>query len=304
MMAKSHRKGKRRSVAVAFLLSGDGEQNVLTEKELEKKRQEAKAQIEKDWEEATELGGDADDVFCFPLGLSQGDISPEIPLGLYAQTEHGQRPHPWKKGKSNCDFLLDELERLLKRAEDGEEIRIWYAPYNSESLCGLYWFLWQLKQRELHPKVWLMALPERESRPDGVMVEQRGWGEISPYEYGRYLSLQKEMSEAFFTIAQMIWSRLKEENAPLRVLLGATLQSAPEDFYDSIIRYAIQKERGEFRECDLIGRLLGFCLGSCIGYEWLHQRIEIMVRNGELEAVTDNSEEYPIYDRILKRKDS
>ena len=97
------------------------------------------------------------------------------------------------------------------------------------------------------------------------------------------------------------WAELQKENAPLRAVINGRLQSVPENFYDDFILREIVLEKNEFREANLIGRILGkYQLG--IGDGWLALRIEEMIRAGKLGIVSSAPEDELSYQRILKKK--
>ena len=81
----------------------------------------------------------------------------------------------------------------------------------------------------------------------------------------------------------MEWSRLQEENAPLRAIVNGRLHSVREDFYDPFIRARIHDRT--LRVGQLIGEVLGrYQLG--IGDWWIAKRIQAMADHGELIIVS------------------
>ena len=66
------------------------------------------------------------------------------------------------------------------------------------------------------------------------------------------------------------------------------------------IQKEIDSQGNEFREAIVIGKVLGkYMLGISDGY--IHHRIEKMVADGRLKAITKPKEGYPAYHRILKK---
>lgn len=61
------------------------------------------------------------------------------------------------------------------------------------------------------------------------------WGEVAPGQWGTYLSRRETVRPGFVTACAMQWQQLREENAPLRMVLNGRLQSGPEDLYDSFL---------------------------------------------------------------------
>lgn len=71
-------------------------------------------------------------------------------------------------------------------------------------------------------------------------------------------------------------------------------------FYDDFILREIAAEQDEFREANVIGRVLGnYQLG--IGDAWIALRFEEMIGNGKLKAISTVDADSPIYHRMLKK---
>ena len=220
------------------------------------------------------LGGRSWQVVAFPCGLSQGNIS-EV-------TAEEQ----WR-----------EFHRLM---ENDTELRIWYDPRNPDDICGLYWFLWMLKEKKISFKLCLMPLPDYFQKDDGTIHVCRGWGEIPPEELGHYLHFQREVSEGFMTMACIIWEKLCRENSPLRAVVNGKITSVREDFYDGIIRVELEKQPQELKEPNFIGHLLVNTCLSAVGDEFVHQRLMAMVKIGELQLIV-SSEDGSYRGQILKK---
>jgi hypothetical protein len=146
----------------------------------------------------------------------------------------------------------------------------------------------------------LVKLPEWEVE-DTTIIRHSGWGEVEPGKWHKYIDKQKAVPEALLHTIASRWAELQKENAPLRAVINGRLQSVPENFYDDFILREIVLEKNEFREANLIGRILGkHQLG--IGDGWLALRIEEMIYAGTLEIVSTAPEDGPSYRRILKKK--
>ena len=113
--------------------------------------------------------------------------------------------------------------------------------------------------------------------------------------------MQKEVLPSFLAHCAQHWSKLQEENAPLRVVLNGQLVSASEDAYDGFILRELERQDGEFMEARFIGDILGRHQPG-IGDGWLAIRIEEMIRSGLLEAVTQAPADGPIYRRMLRKR--
>lgn len=78
------------------------------------------------------------------------------------------------------------------------------------------------------------------------------------------------------------------------------LSYSSEKFYDDFIIREIAAESEEFNEAMIVGRVLGkYQLGT--GDSWVALRIEEMIHDGKLEAMTVGARDMPIYHRLLKK---
>lgn len=62
------------------------------------------------------------------------------------------------------------------------------------------------------------------------MTSKIAWGEVSPDEWGNYITLQEKAKPVFLSACAMKWNQLQNENAPLRAMLNGKLQSVSEEF--------------------------------------------------------------------------
>ena len=185
-------------------------------------------------------------------------------------------PLPLDRGDIQKEFAAarEPLAALLAQAKD-TPLRIWSSDAPQEK-CGLYWLVAQLE-----PLGWenldvsLVELPAFLEREDGVVVQYRAWGEVCPEE-------------------------LRRENAPLRAVLNGRLVSAPETLYDFFLFQEIAAQPEEFREEEVIGRVLGVTQMP-ISDEFLALRMEQLIRDGLLEAVTQSEPGKASYRRVLRK---
>lgn len=276
-----------------------------TKEEVEAAQREAEEKSRLAWETAIPLGGNPSDIYGFGLALNVGDISETEPGDKRAQTlEHLFSIYPKEVSDKLSQQLLkkagENLNAVREHAKAGESLRIWYSNQPDE-LCGLYWFMEQLTRWEIHDNLASMVkLPDWETDDAGKIIQKSGWGEVAPEEWHRYLPLETPVLEAFRQGCALNWQMLQGENAPLRAVLNGQLVSMPETLYDGFILREIAAECDEFQEADIVGRVLGkYRLG--IGDAWVALRIEKMIRDGELEAVSEAAENMPIYHRMLKK---
>lgn len=97
-----------------------------------------------------------------------------------------------------------------------------------------------------------------------------------------------------------VGKELRRENAPLRAVLNGRLVSAPETLYDFFLFQEIAAQPEEFREEEVIGRVLGVTQMP-ISDEFLALRMEQLIRDGLLEAVTQPEPGKASYRRVLRK---
>ncbi|MCB8815363.1 DUF3658 domain-containing protein [Desulfosporosinus shakirovi] len=303
-VAQHYGKGKYQGRGFGFSVShADGSKP--TKEEVEDVRREAEKKARLAWESAVPLGGNTADIYGFNLMLSVGDISENQPGIKRKQTlEHLYSVFPNDVGHEAVEAIFkrakEDLKRVQEQAVRGEFLRIWYSNQPDE-ICGLYWFMEQLNQWKVPCKqIAIVKLPEWKVDEKGNIVQKSGWGEVAPEEWHRYLALQKLVLPVFEQSFAAHWQKLQRENAPLRATLNGQLISAPETLYDDFILREIAAEGEEFQEVKVIGRVLGkYQLG--ISDSWVAFRIEEMILEGKLEAVSEVAEDMPVYHRVLKK---
>ena len=108
--------------------------------------------------------------------------------------------------------------------------------------------------------------------------------------------MEKELSEHEQKVFASRWDELKEEDAPLRVLINGCLVGVNEDFYDFLIRRELPE--GEIIQARLIGNLLlKYPLG--ISDSWYMNRIKHMIETGEIKVVKEADE---IFRRSIRKE--
>ena len=292
-IAQTYGKGKYRGSAVSvFMRHEDG--SVPSSDEMKEAQIQAQEQEHIAWENAIPLGGKSSDVYCFDMALSVGDIS-DNGIGE-------QRKNVLKKMLSvwfveDLDYQVEEkiqkikttLSSVIERYVAGEEVRIWYS-YNPDELCGMYWLMKQLRPLNCQTTIYLVKLPAWEYGKENTMTSKIAWGEVSPGEWGKYITLQEKAKPVFLSACAMKWNQLQNENAPLRAMLNGKLQSVSEDIYDSFILREIAEQPEQFKMAIVIGNVLGkYQLG--ISDVWISNRIDNLMMGGYLNSDKENQEE-------------
>lgn len=298
--AQHYGEGKYPGGVCSFVF-GEGEKKPSVQ-EIRQMQKERQKKMRENWERAVPLGGDPSDVICLAGVFSQGDIRGD---GLSEQRTSSLSDlyACFPEVAAGWSQLLNEtkqnLETLFRRAEEGEALRVWYSN-SPDDACGLCWLMAQIRSRmNPLPEIILVKLPEM-VRDGETIFQYRNWGEVPAENLGLFLSYSETAIPAFVTGMTCTWQRLQKQNTQLRAVINGTLQGVPENFYDSFIEEILADLPEEFKEPALVGGVIGQCqLG--IGDLWIAQRIEKMIADGKLIALTDPKPGDRLYARMLKK---
>lgn len=238
------------------------------------------------------IPGTAREVVCFGFMLDVGEIKEgadsqwrrEQIYSLYSQAR-GLAMERDAECKKIADSIGNEAKRLKKYLEEGESIRIWYsdAPY---SRCGFYSLCAMLRKYE--NEIRTVKLPEYSVQTNSI-VTYKNWGEVAAEEFAAFLPDERILSKEELRMYAIWWSKLVEDNSPLRAMVNGRLVGVQEDFYDFAIWKRLTEE--PIKEARLIGNILGnYQLG--ISDWWFAARIEQFIRQGKIRVVEDSEDSY------------
>ena len=264
--------------------------------ELAAERLRMEEEYRKKRENAIQVEGTPRDVVWFPLNLSIGDISDPF---SDTRTEFLQStvmiggPDFSRIGAE----LMETARRSLERVRSAREpVRIWTSR-NPDEFCGFCHILTELPK---DADIRVVELPEYEVFGKEIRTYS-DWGEIDPYELGRFQRLERPLSTTERRYFSMLWRTMQQENSPLRAMVNGQLLSVGADFYDGIILREVEKQPREFHEGRLIGDVLGrYQLG--LGDSLIALRIEEFISRGMLTPATLPCEDRPIYHRYLRKE--
>lgn len=281
------------SSTAVFIHNEDGAE--ISPEELEAERLRVEEEYRKKRENTTQVEGTPQDVACFPLNLSMGDI-----LEPFSDTRTEFLQSTVMIGGPNFSRigaeLMESARKSLERVRATREpVRIWTSR-NPDEFCGFCHILTELPK---DADIRVVELPEYEVFGKEIRTYS-GWGEIDPYELGRFQHLERPLSTTERRYFSMLWRTMQQENSPLRAMVNGQLLSVGADFYDGIILREIEKQPVEFHEGRLIGDVLGrYQLG--LGDSLIALRIEEFISRGMLTPTTEPMEDRPIYHRFLRK---
>ena len=247
-----------------------------------KKRQEELAKS------AVPLGGKREEIAVLSFGFSEGDIQAPILPGECPRKEYirqwlafdpycelGEREEPTQAFWSACLADLEKVQAAPPR------LRVW-VDHTPNAQCGLLFLanLLEGKETEIH----LVELPRTVTREDGCVVEYRSWGEVEPQRFGTFLNRERVMPQEELSTLARQWRQLQAENAPLRVVEGGRVVSAPLSYYDPLIRKEFPAQSCE------VARIIGLSLGRQkipTGDVFIARRIQHFIHQGELVVLEE-----------------
>lgn len=281
------------SSTAVFIHNEDGAE--ISPEEPEAERLQVEEEYRKKRENAIQMEGTPRDVACFPLNLSMGDISAPF---------SGERAEYLQSTVlvGGPDFsrigaeLMETARKSLERVRSAREpVRIWTSR-NPDEFCGFCHILTELPE---NADIRVVELPEYEVLGKEIRTYS-GWGELGPYELGRFQTLERPLSTTERRYFSMLWRTMQQENSPLRAMVNGQLLSVGADFYDGIILRELEKQPREFHEGRLIGEILGrYQLG--LGDSLIALRIEEFISRGMLTPATEAEPDRPIYHRYLRK---
>ena len=240
------------------------------------------------------------DVLCFDNDLSYGDISGDA-LG---ENRIIDLKIKFSSFKDDLDYLIEgvikskkNLEKLISKVTQDEKVRIWYSeqPFEYCGLCRLASMIIN-KVSDL-TEIFVVKLPKIVKK-DNSILNYTGWGEVSSEDFADFLKYQKKLDRMDLKILSFEWAELSANNSPLRALVNGKMRSVSESFYDYYIDKELENFDCEFRECYLIGSLIGkYQLG--ISEHWFAYRIEKKIEQNKLFVINDSDERYR---RLLAKK--
>lgn len=277
-----------------ILRNEDG--SIPTPEELAQKQAQVEEEYRKKLKNAVAMEGSSSDVLYFPLKLSMGDILEPFSDGR-ADFLQSTVVITDERFADVGQQMMENARRSLERLRDADEpVRIWYS-HNTDELCGLCHILTQIAD---DADVRLVELPRSEQRGN-ELLHYTGWGDIDPFEMGRFQALERPLTADDRRHYEAQWRALQRENGPLRAVVNGRPITVQADHYDELILREIYHQPQRFHEARLIGQILGkYHLG--LGDFQIAWRIEEFISRGMLIPATEPEEHDPIYHRELLRQ--
>lgn len=191
----------------------------------------------------------SNDIVCFPLCLSQGDIQSSITKKKCLRFDYIHEILSFDSiSEDKIDLywqrIMDDLKKMMSYKK---AIRVW-VDSSSNAQCG-WLFLVHLLQKSSIPLYVVELTNKRNDRR-----EYKGWGEVEPHEIMNYLAQERLVNSKEKMELARQWHCLQKENAPLRVIQNGKVKSVGLDYYDFIIDQYLPTQ--PCRICEIIALIL------------------------------------------------
>lgn len=184
----------------------------------------------------------------------------------------------------------DIIASFGKKLRESDAVRVWVSDC-AYSRCGFLHLCTMLEGYS--GKVYAVDLPRMTAITDGL-AEHYSWSECEPGFFMKAVDNAVEIPEGTIKACADKWKKLRYENAPLRVVLGGDIISAPANFYDFLILRYLDSP---MKEAVLIGKIL--CANRIgVGDYWYAKRIEQFIEKGKIRVVEDDKSRY---NRLIER---
>lgn len=191
------------------------------------------------------------------------------------------------EAKKSVDNALKMVDEIVDYAKNGYTLRFWCC-YNNESLCSLYYLMNIL--RGIDCPIILLSLPRKIRKENGRYLNKlRSWGQVCIEQMGFAISqsnphlITKDEKEEY----ALVWDKLKEEDAKLRITTDKGIRSVPVDYYFDMIEEKCPRGK-RFRLIKLLSSIYKevkrFDLDLFPYYFWSTQ-FYIMIEKGILRKI-------------------
>jgi len=255
----------------------------------EKEQILAEMQKPKIWQ-GGEIEGRSCDVVSLHLQLDFGDLSalqddPAVRKDALDEL-FGQYP-----GVS--DDLIASAKQALGRIFEADEIRMWIGEQDACDIAAAFWVCHLLRRKDFRLQIVYIPMLAQEGK---AVCRFGGAGDLEPEKLSLHADAAHEITPEMKRYMANRWCEIKEENAPLRMMVNGMLTGVPENIYDRVLKASAPE--GEFRLGMMIGRALDSTRG--VGDSILNLRVTKWLADGTLETVSAAKDGSP-YSAVVRR---
>jgi hypothetical protein len=232
--------------------------------------------------QALKKAGRDDQVIITFDDLSMGPIDPGDPSSRAKWVENELGRTDWEEIAANSERMWDEA-----RFPDIRKIA-WLTRRSAMEYAGFLDWLWRLGDTPCEvvdlSEVKVSYGPEHDPPRSPRLAMSLGMLHPDTICHDKLWDLAEPLQEATREQYRGLWQQLRSENAPLRVLDGDKLRSAPVSFFDSMLMSCVTEDWQKVAR--VIGQALVFRMDDCIigpGDLFFTARINALVESGRLE---------------------
>jgi hypothetical protein len=217
-----------------------------------------------------------------PDCLGYGPIAPSNSPSRceWLKREIGTRP----KWPEQYDVLPIEMEEFWRDCDRSEKCVVWFSRRTVHEYSGFLEWIWRRKPGTYD----VIDLTDAEfERQDGKRQLFVSLALVPPEQlrFEHLLSRAALLTKAEHDRYRALWEELREENAPLRIVDGDGIRSAPITYFDDLLMSHVRPQWTK------VARVVGYTMvyGSPEGYmqvddQFLGARVRSLVGQGRIEA--------------------
>jgi hypothetical protein len=232
--------------------------------------------------QALEAAGRDDQIIIFFDDLSFGPINPPD-ASLRAKWVENEL------GKAGWDEITAESEQFWRGAPSpGHRVVAWLTRRSAMEYAGFLEWSWRMRDAPYDvvdlTDVKVSCRPEHGPPRPPVFAISLGMLHPRTIKRDRLWELAEPLQQTGRERYRNLWQQLRSENAPLRVVDGDELVSAPISFFDSLLISSVTDNWQKV--ASVVGRALVFSMDDCIigpGDLFLRARVNALVESGRLE---------------------
>jgi uncharacterized protein DUF3658/uncharacterized protein DUF1835 len=232
--------------------------------------------------QALMAAGRDDQITIFFDDLSFGPINPPDPSLRAKWVEN-------ELGRTGWDDIAAESERFWRGAPSPDHRTVaWLTRRSAMEYAGFLEWSWRMRDAPYDvvdlSNVKISYRPEHGPPRPPALAMSLGMLHPGTIRRDRLWELAEPLQQTVRERYQDLWQQLRSENAPLRVVDGDELVSAPISFFDSLLMSCVTDNWRKVAR--VVGQALVLPMDDCIigpGDLFLMARVNALVESGRLE---------------------
>jgi hypothetical protein len=231
--------------------------------------------------QALKAAGRDDQIIIFFDDLSFGPINPPD-SSLRAEWVENEL------GRTGWEDITAESERFWKAPSSDHRTVAWLTRRSAKEYAGFLEWAWRMRDAPYDvvdlSNVKVSRRSEHGPPRPPVLAMSLGMLHPATISQDRLWELAEQLQQTVREQYQHLWQQLRSENAPLRIVDGDELVSAPISFFDSLLMSFVTDNWRKVAR--IVGEALVAPMDKCIigpGDLFLSARVNALVESGRLE---------------------